>query len=98
MKYFKVRWIHQHSDEPVWLYSELDEDGLEIRKVEIFADGSQGFASPSESKGSTALGIIQVPPLEVILRDPEFEGTEITKREFEEVWTKRNEVKASSEY
>jgi hypothetical protein len=93
MKYFKVRWLHQNLDEPVWLYSELDDDGWEIRKVEIFADGNQGFASPSESKGSTALGIVPVPPLEVILRDSEFEGTEITKQEFEEAWTKRNEVK-----
>jgi|SRR5215470_1082504 len=97
MKYFKVRWIHQHSDEPVWLYSELDEDAWEIRKVEVFADGSQGFASPSECKGPTALGIVPVPPLEVIVKDPEFEGTEITKEEFEELWLKRNEVKSSFE-
>ena len=25
MTYIKVRWIHSHADEPILLYSELDE-------------------------------------------------------------------------
>ncbi len=44
MKYIKVKWLHSHPDEPVLLYSELDKDRWETRKVEVFADGRIGFA------------------------------------------------------
>ena len=40
MRYIHVRWLHEHPDEPVDLYSELTGDGWEVRKVEIVADGS----------------------------------------------------------
>ncbi len=31
MRYLRARWLHQHPDEPVELYSERDEDSHEIR-------------------------------------------------------------------
>jgi hypothetical protein len=45
MTYFKCKWNHAYRDEPVLLYSELDEERWETRKVEIFRDGKMGFAS-----------------------------------------------------
>ncbi|WP_421996326.1 DUF6881 domain-containing protein [Reyranella sp.] len=46
MKYIKVRWRHCLPNEPVTLYSEIDEDRWERRKVYVFADGSFGFLRP----------------------------------------------------
>jgi hypothetical protein len=44
MTYIKVLWIHKNKDEPIELYSELDEDRYETKKVEIFIDDkSIGF-------------------------------------------------------
>ena len=89
MSYIKVTWDHRLPDEPVILYSELDHERLETRKVEIFADGSYGYASATESGGGTRLGEAPIPPLMTIARDEQFDPVEITKEEFEEVWSKR---------
>ena len=53
MEYIMVKWLHSHPDEPVLLYSELDKDRWETRKVEVFADGRIGFASATEATPST---------------------------------------------
>lgn len=88
MHYIKVRWIHSHRDEPVLLYSELDDDRWEVRKVEMFADGHCSYASATESVGSTELGLEPIPSMASIARDPQFDPFEITKQEFEDVWAK----------
>jgi len=90
MKYIKVKWTHSKPNEyPSILYSELDDELWEVRKVEMFGDGHQGYASDAESLGDTELGIEPLPPLAEIASDPQFELIEITKEEFEEVWSKR---------
>lgn len=40
MKYFKIHWIHNFIDEPECVFSEVDEEGGEVRKVEIFKNGN----------------------------------------------------------
>lgn len=89
MRYMRVGWKHQHSDEPVILYSELDDDRFEVRKVEVFRNGPCGYASAEGSSGQTQLGIVAVPELSEIAKDPQFEPVEITRDEFENVWGRR---------
>ena len=89
MTYIKINWIHSHADEPILLYSELDESRREKRKVEMFPRGHCGFASSTESASSTRLGEAPIPPLAEIGSDPQFIPVEIAKQEFEEVWRKR---------
>lgn len=84
-----VRWIHENADEPVLLYSELDEGRWEVRKVEVFRDGTQGFASVLENNVRSFLGEVPVPPLEDIDADPQFVTSLISAVEFEEVWAGR---------
>ncbi|WP_353885443.1 DUF6881 domain-containing protein [Acinetobacter bereziniae] len=36
MQYLKVEWMHDFLDEPIFLYSELDKNRNELRKVEVF--------------------------------------------------------------
>jgi hypothetical protein len=86
MRYIRVHWHHSHSDEPVELLSELDDRDWETRKVEVFRDGRIGYASASESIGSTELGLAPVPSVEEIARDPQFLPEEISREEFDQVW------------
>ena len=89
MKYIRLKWNHTNPDEPVWIFSELDADGKEIRKIECFRNGFCDIATASGSSGTAALMTLPLPDLRVLARDPEFTPVEITKEEFEEVWTKR---------
>ncbi len=79
MQYIRVAWKHEHPDEPTMLYSEVDKDRWEVRKVEVFRDGTLGYASAERSSASTGLGLERVPPLAQIARDPQFEPADITK-------------------
>lgn len=84
--YLKVEWHHDFPDEPIWLYSELDNERYERRKVEIFRDGRHTFAGTGESSGNTMLGEIPTPSLDELAETGEFTPTEISQEEFEVVW------------
>lgn len=87
MKYIRVIWVHSLAQEPVTLFSELDEDRYEVRKLEIFRDGSVGRASEDASVGQTALGELPIPSLDEINSDAQFQAEEITQSEFEAAWS-----------
>lgn len=86
MKCVKVRWFHQNPDYPVMLYSELDSQNWEVRKIEAYVDGRMDFADHEKRSGSTKLSIEPYPPLEDIGADSEFEPSLIAMDEFERVW------------
>ena len=90
VEYILVRWVHDFPNEPIWLVSELDDERWEMRKVEVFPDGTQGYASGHIKHGGTGLGIEPVPLLEDIAGDPQFIPTTITRAEFEAIWNRRN--------
>ena len=48
MNYVRVRWLHENPEAPVLAVSELDDHRWERRKVEVFADGSKGYAMKGE--------------------------------------------------
>ena len=89
MKYIRVKWKHTNPDEPVWFFSEVNADGTELRKIECFHNGFCDIAGREASSGSAHLSIQNLPNLSELAKDPEFEVIEITKKEFEEVWVKR---------
>jgi hypothetical protein len=86
MRYVRVAWKHVFPDDPILIYSELDDDRWEVRKVEVFRDGALGYASAKGSSRSLGLGLEPYPPLEEIAGDPQFEPVEITRQEFEDIW------------
>ncbi len=88
MDYIKVSWKQDNPHTPVLLYSEMDDERWEVRKVEVFPDGSFGYADRSTSRGTTFLGLEPIPTLSEIAAIPEFEPVAITKDEFEAMWLK----------
>ena len=88
LQHIKVEWVHNHPDEPIVLYSELDEGRWEIRKVEVYADGTMDFADAEHSSGNTRLGSLPVPPLNELSN--EFKPQVIAAAEFERTWSLAN--------
>jgi len=90
MKYVRLKWNHENPDEPVWIFSELDGEGKEVRKIECFRNGFCDVATALGSSGTATLMTLPLPDLDDLARrDPEFEPVFITKEEFDEVWAKR---------
>jgi hypothetical protein len=90
MKYIRLKWNHSNPDEPVWIFSEINMLGKEVRKIECFRNGFCDVATETASSGSAELVTTPLPDLsQLARRDPEFEPVEITQKEFEEVWIKR---------
>jgi uncharacterized protein with ParB-like and HNH nuclease domain len=89
MKYIRLKWNHTNPDEPVYIFSELDDTGKEIRKIECFRNGFCDIAAVNVRSGTAALTTLPLPDLSVLTRDPEFRGVEISPDEFEQVWSTR---------
>ena len=47
MRYLKVDWLHDHPDEPVTFYSELDDERWEARQVWAYRSGAMRAAGHS---------------------------------------------------
>jgi hypothetical protein len=92
--YIRVEWTHESPDDPITLYSELDEERWEVRKVEVFRDGRVTHAWSKGSTGTTQLGDQPTPAVAEIEANPEFSVREIGRADFESVW---NEALESEE-
>jgi len=86
VQYIDVQWMHQDSEEPVRLISELDERRHELRKLEFFATGEVGFASSAGTSVDTRLGTEPVPTIEHINAQPEFNGVLMDMQTFNALW------------
>ena len=68
------------------LYSELDENRNELRKVEVYRDGRRDFSDGSSSTGNTKLSEEPILPILDINQDAQFEAFSIQQEEFDAVW------------
>jgi len=91
MRYIRIKWFHTYPDEPVEIYSEIEADGWEVRKIEIFRDGSSSYASSVKRVGTSGLAEVPILSLREINSDPQFQATEISRAEFEKLWEQVNE-------
>lgn len=89
MRYIRVNWEHDVGDDPVLIFSEIDESLWEHRKIEVFRDGHLGYADKTEEAGGSMLGIEPWPDLEKLGQEPEFTIEDISKQEFEDRWVHR---------
>lgn len=86
MLYIKVNWMHASAGDPVILYSELNAERWEQRKVEVFADGRVGYAGSNSEFGGTQLSLEPLLSLDEINSDAQFDGCLISGAEFQKVW------------
>jgi len=93
MTYLLVKWKHSYPDEPSVLYSELDDQRMQRRKIDIYPDGRWGFADAQEEVGGSGLGDAPTPSVEQLNANPEYEAMEIDKEEFERLWAVRRNAR-----
>ncbi|MGC7097261.1 DUF6881 domain-containing protein [Amycolatopsis lurida] len=84
--YVRVKWKHDSDDDPVWYLSELDEDGYETRKIQIYRDGRSEWADGNHETDSVGLAEIAFPGVDVVNAMPDFDAEEITAAEFGLAW------------
>jgi hypothetical protein len=88
--YLHAHWRTAPGGCPIEMYSELDRDCWEIRKVEIFPGGRLQRAGPDGETGDTRLAELPLPTVDEISRDLQFEAREISAEEFERAWARAN--------
>lgn len=71
MRYLKVVWRHDSDDYPIEIYGELDDEGYEVRKVEVYRNGHHDYADSLKPTGWTELGEAPVPGVEEIAEQDE---------------------------
>ncbi|WP_156312271.1 DUF6881 domain-containing protein [Methylobacterium platani] len=86
MKYIKVKWMHGDPKYPIELWSEIDDDRWEIRKIDIFLDGNMHVASKEFETRDTRIGLVPTPELDELNADGEFEAIYIDRSDFESLW------------
>ena len=87
--YVRLEWMHDHEDEPRFIYSELDDERYKTRKVEVFEDGRMAKVSEDRPEnGTTGLAVLPVPSIEETnaISEEEFSAEEISSAEFEDIW------------
>ncbi|MFJ5633090.1 DUF6881 domain-containing protein [Streptomyces goshikiensis] len=87
MEHWKVEWFHESETDPTLIYSEIGEDGYEVRKVYQYRDGR--LLRSDEWHESREIGLSEVPvgTIEDVARQPEFAAIRVPLAEFEEFWT-----------
>ena len=61
------------------IYSELDQNRYEIRKIEFFKSGNHLYASQEKETESCLLGELPIPKIEEINKDKQFWAVEFQK-------------------
>lgn len=88
MEHWKVDWHHDFEVEPITLYSEIGEDGYEVRKIQRYRDGRLLKADSEHESGDVGLSEIPVGSIEDVAAQPEFSAFVISKEEFEAEWNR----------
>ena len=91
--YQRVEWQHDIDSDPIEIWSELDHERWELRKFEVYRDGSVSFADEQNEVGGSFLGEEPWPPNSKIEADPQFSLSSVTQDLFEERWASLKSAK-----
>lgn len=86
-RYWYWERLEKGSFLPLRTYVEIDHEGYEIRKVNFFENQEVEFADETNEAGRTGLGDRPLPVQEVLSEMIKFPVFEISKEQFEYVWT-----------
>jgi len=92
-----VHRSHVNVEEPSDLYSEIDRDRCEVRRVEVFLNGRFGYANAKGAFGNTKLEEHLPIALDEGGNKTELQREEITRLEFEAIWDKALGAEESEE-
>jgi len=89
--YCRTRWNHGLTSYPTEIWSELDGFRFEVRRLEVFSNGTILWGSAREgSAGGAEMYITPLPELDEMADDPDnVEASVITAEEFEALWARR---------
>lgn len=85
MTYERVHYHSTNPNSPYLLYSELDDERWEVRKIEVYRDGTVAYADADHEVG-VWLADQTMPTVEETNANPEFEAAEISRETFEAAW------------
>ena len=89
IRYQRVTWMHttdsEHRAAPRLLYSEIISD-RETRKVVVFEDGRTTWADAWHESDATFLRLVNMPTLDEVNAQEQFDGEAIPAELFEAVW------------
>ncbi|WP_270166694.1 DUF6881 domain-containing protein [Paenibacillus sp. SYP-B4298] len=88
MKYIKMKIIEVELRIPKIIYLEVTDDGVELRKVQFYLDGTVGFASEELEYERTRLSGQYLPSVEELNEACYFIASYTTPHEFEQLWRK----------
>lgn len=90
MEYILLEWSHDMEDEPIMVYSEIDNQYYEVRKIEIYRNGSILKCDEKMINSEIVLADVPFPDdIEEINQDAQFNAKYIGKNEFESLWNKK---------
>jgi hypothetical protein len=85
--YFHGVWFAANEDEPIEYYDELDASRWSIRCARKYRDGRLEAFSHASDNWRDKMPESSLPLVELIIRNPDFAAREISKEEFEAIWT-----------
>jgi hypothetical protein len=94
--YFHAVWFNAEADEPVDWYDELDAKRYPLRCVRRYRDGRLEAFSYASDNWRDVMPEGPIPPVAEINSNPEFSAKEISKTEFETMWTEANRPATTS--
>ena len=80
--------MHRDPKYPVELWSEIDDGRWEIRKIDVFLDGTMQIASQESENKDARIGLIPTPELDKLNADGEFEAIYVGRDDFNALWHK----------
>lgn len=86
MDYIHVAWMHDYVEEPVELWSELDEGGNEVRRIQLFRDGRIEWVDESGGTDEGGLGEVPIDLDEIRQQADQFLLKVIDRPSFEQRW------------
>ncbi|MCE9634226.1 MAG: hypothetical protein K8T90_00845 [Planctomycetes bacterium] len=87
MFWIASRWLTARDDEPAHSFYEMDDDRFEVRRVEVYQDGSRRRYTARGLHELEPIEVMPIPSLEEINSQPDFEARTTSAEEFESEWT-----------
>jgi hypothetical protein len=91
--YFNGVWFAAKEDEPIEYYDELDASRWSVRGIRTYRYGRLEAFSYASENSRDRMPESALPLVEVINKNPEFAAREISKGEFEAIWSQATRLR-----